>query len=244
MPSFPAPDTTRLWYDIRGDGPPLLCLAGGPGADVRSLGDLGGLDRHRTLITLDSRAAGRSDVPADRQSCTFVAQARDVEALRQHLGLATVDVLAHSAGALTAGEFAARFHTAGRLVLVTPAGRAAREPDDAEAAAIRARNVTTREPDESDLVVPPSWLREVFYSPGRDPAGTAQRLARLSRLDTPVLAVAGEVDGIAGVGTARLVGGWCPRARVEIMPGCGHFPWLDDPTGFRTRVVAFLDEAA
>uniref|UniRef100_UPI001F3B8E0F alpha/beta fold hydrolase n=1 Tax=Streptacidiphilus neutrinimicus TaxID=105420 RepID=UPI001F3B8E0F len=134
-----ADDGAELGYLERGSGARLICLPGGPGADVRYLGGLGGLDEHRTLVLVDQRATGRSPVPDDRSRCTYPAQAHDLEALRRHLGLETLDVLAHSAACLTAQEYAAAYPgRVRRLVLVTPAGVVAREPDEDEVAAIRA----------------------------------------------------------------------------------------------------------
>jgi proline iminopeptidase len=240
VPYFNSHDGTRLWYETRGDGAPLVCLAGGPGADVRSLGDLGGLTAHRTLVLLDARAAGRSDIPADRASCAFTEQARDVLELRRQLGLARIDLLAHSAGTLTAQEYAARYGAVRRLVLVTPAGRVTREPDEVEVAAIRKVGIVTAKPIGGG-VAPPSWLREAFYAGGVVGSAAAPRLARLAAVTVPVLALAGDADGIGGTGTARLIGDCYPHAVVEILSGCGHFPWLDDPERFRTRVIDFLD---
>jgi proline iminopeptidase len=232
-------DGIRLWYETRGTGTPLICLAGGPGADARSLGDLGGLVAHRTLVLLDGRAAGRSEIPTDRASCAFTEQAADVENLRRHLGLAGIDLLAHSAGTLTAAEYAARYPAAQRLVLVAPAGRAAREPDEAELAAIRATGTVTAEPTQ-DGVLPPNWLREAFYAGAASGSDTAPRLARLAALKTPVLALAGAADGIAGTAPARLIARLYPAGVLETLPGCGHFPWLDAPERFRDTVLAFL----
>lgn len=239
MPHFRSYDGTRLWFERKGYGAPLVCLAGGPGADVRSLGDLGGLAAHRTLILLDCRAAGRSEVPKDRDSCAFTEQARDVEELRQHLGLGRIDLLAHSAGTLTAQEHAARYNVC-RLVLVNPAGRVAREPDEAETEAIRSAGEATAEP-LYDYTCPPSWLRDAFYRGAAIGAAAVPRLARLTAVRTPVLALAGAADGIAGTVPARLVGGCYPDVSVEILPACGHYPWLDAPERFRTHVVSFLD---
>lgn len=239
MPFFSSYDGVRLWYETTGSGAPLVCLAGGPGADLRELGELGGLAAHRTLILLDARAAGRSEIPAARATCAFTEQARDVEELRRHLGLPPLDLLAHSAGTLTAQEYAARFGVR-RLVLVTPAGRVAREPDEAEVAALRDIAPVTKVPEE-DGAIPPPWLREVFYSGGAVGPAAEPRLARLARMTAPVLAVSGDADTIAGTGTARLIGECYPHAEVRILPGCGHFPWLDNPDLFRRTVISFLD---
>jgi len=139
MPIFNSYDRAALSFRTEGQGEPLVCLPGGPGADVRYLGKLAGLDRHRTLVLADQRAAGRSETPRDRGRCAFTAQSRDLEALRLHLGLDRFDLLAHSAATLTAQEYAAEHPGRVRgLVLVTPVGRAAREVDEQEVADIRA----------------------------------------------------------------------------------------------------------
>ncbi|WP_018348908.1 alpha/beta fold hydrolase [Longispora albida] len=238
MTSFSSYDGTQLWYEVTGDGPPLVCLPGGPGADARSLGTLGGLDARYTLVTLDGRAGGRSQIPADRASCSFAGQARDVEALRVHLGLSEPDLLAHSAGTLTAQEYAVRYGVR-RLVLVTPAGRAAREPDPAEGAAIRAQGWSNAEP-EDDYPAPPEWLRAAFY--GTAESSSPRQLERLRTMRAPVLAVCGARDGIAGTHTSKLIGELYENCAVEILPAGGHWPWLDDPEGFRERVSRFLSE--
>lgn len=122
--SFASYDGTRLAYDRLGQGPLLVCLPGGPGRASAYLEDLGGLDATRTLVRLDLRATGRSEVPADPASLRFDRMAADVEALREHLNLERADVLAHSAGALVAQAWAAAHpRRVGALVLVTPSDR-------------------------------------------------------------------------------------------------------------------------
>ncbi len=95
------------------------------------LGDLGGLSGHHRLIRLDLRGTGDSAVPADRSSYRCDRLVDDVLALQDHLGLASADVLGHSAGANIAVQYALRHpHRVSRLVLVTPSGRAVGlEPD-------------------------------------------------------------------------------------------------------------------
>ncbi|MEU9082071.1 alpha/beta hydrolase [Streptomyces sp. NPDC048357] len=124
MPTFSAPDGTRLSYRVTGDGEPLVCLPGGP-SDSRYLGDLGGLSAHHRLIILDLRGTGRSAVPEDPASYRCDRLVGDVEALRAHLGLSRIDLLAHSGGANLAARYAARHpERVARLALIGPGARA------------------------------------------------------------------------------------------------------------------------
>ncbi|MFF9572374.1 alpha/beta fold hydrolase [Streptomyces sp. NPDC014685] len=124
MPTFSAPDGTRLAYRAHGDGPPLVCIPGGP-ADSRYLGDLGGLAAHRRTIVLDLRGTGRSAIPDDVSSYRCDRLVDDIEALRDHLGLARMDLLGHSAGTNIAVRYAAEYpDRVGGLVLVGPSVRA------------------------------------------------------------------------------------------------------------------------
>lgn len=121
MPTFTAPDGTRLAYHVDGDGPPLVCLPGGPMRASSYLGNLGGLSAHRQLIRLDLRGTGESETPRDATSYRCDRLVGDVEALRVHLGLERLDLLGHSAGANLVVRYAARHpdRVAG-LLLITP----------------------------------------------------------------------------------------------------------------------------
>ena len=124
MTVFSSYDGTKLAYTEVGSGPRLVCLPGGPGRAVAYLEELGGLSADRTLVLLDNRATGRSEVPADPATLRFDRLAGDVEALREHLGEERLDVLAHSAGCIVVQAWAAAHpDRVGRLVLVTPSDR-------------------------------------------------------------------------------------------------------------------------
>jgi pimeloyl-ACP methyl ester carboxylesterase len=119
MPNFRTPDGTRVAYHVLGEGTPLLCVPGGPMHASAYLGDLGG--PRRQLILLDLRGTGDSERPADLATCRADRLVADVDALRGHLGLDTVDLLAHSAGANLALRYVeAHPDRVDRLVLVTP----------------------------------------------------------------------------------------------------------------------------
>jgi pimeloyl-ACP methyl ester carboxylesterase len=132
MRRFASYDGTELGYRVLGDGPPLVCLPGGPGRAAEYLGDLGGLGRSRRLVLLDPRGVGLSADPADPATFRVDRLVHDVESLRAHLGLDRMDLLAHSAGAVLATLYAATHpDRLSRLILITP-GLAAIGVDDTE----------------------------------------------------------------------------------------------------------------
>jgi pimeloyl-ACP methyl ester carboxylesterase len=74
---------------------------------------------------VDLRGTGRSATPEDSASYRCDRLVDDVEALREHLGLDQVDLLAHSAGANLAALYVARHpERVARLALITPSTRA------------------------------------------------------------------------------------------------------------------------
>jgi pimeloyl-ACP methyl ester carboxylesterase len=121
---FQAADGLRLGLHVLGDGPPLVCVPGGPGRASEYLEDLAGLSLTRTLLRIDMRGTGTSELPEDRDSLSFPRLADDIEALRVARGLDTMDLLAHSAGCFVSLVYASRHpERVSRLVLVTPSAR-------------------------------------------------------------------------------------------------------------------------
>jgi len=128
MPAFESYDGTMLACTVLacaggGAGPALVCLPGGPGRNPAYFGDLGGAGpaAGRNLVMLHTRGTGDSAVPASTATYRCDRQVGDVEALRAHLGLDQMDLLAHSAAANLAVLYAARYpRRVRRLVLLTP----------------------------------------------------------------------------------------------------------------------------
>jgi pimeloyl-ACP methyl ester carboxylesterase len=280
MPAFTAPDGAELAFHVKGEGEPLLCLPGGPMRASVYLGDLGGLAGQRRLVMLDLRGTGESGVPADPATYRCDRQVTDVEALRAHLGLERVDLLAHSAGCDLALLYAARHprrvHT---LTLVTGRARALgvefTEEHRREAATLRKAEPWFASANESyeriwagsgtdadwDAVAP------FFY--GRwDTAAQAHAATDAEQSNEGAAALYASPDAFDSAGARAVVAGWdarvlllageldsgpLPRVAAEIaelfraaetvvLPGAGHFPWLDDPRRFVGTVTAFLDQ--
>ena len=124
MPSLRTCDGRTLAWREAGAGPPLLCHAGGPGASAAYFGGLDELAAERTLLLLDPRGTGASDRPADPSGYALEAYAADIEAVREALGLDTLDVLGHSHGGFVAITWAGTHpERVGRLVLASTAPR-------------------------------------------------------------------------------------------------------------------------
>ncbi len=137
-------DGKTMAYRLLGQGPALVCLAGGPGADADSLEDLGGLSADRLLVLPDARGTGRSPPPEAHSGYGFERIAEDVEPLREHVGLERMALLAHSAACTTALVYAADHpERLGALVLVCPSRQLYDEVEDDTGEVLRRRN---REP--------------------------------------------------------------------------------------------------
>jgi proline iminopeptidase len=95
----------RLHYTIRGSGPALMAISGGPGMDARSWDDFAKIDEFVTIVQIHPRGSGLSD-PAPDNAYRLPDYASDIEALRAHLGLRQPIVLGWSHGGMIAQQFA------------------------------------------------------------------------------------------------------------------------------------------
>lgn len=136
-PVSPIPVTERDLrldgFDVRlreaGEGPPILCLHGGPGMDsgyffpdpeVWGPG-LAALAAEHRVIAYDQRGCGASGVPDVDQPLALSRHVDDIESVRVALGLERPIVLGHSFGSVLALLFAIR-HPEGLSGLVIIGG--------------------------------------------------------------------------------------------------------------------------
>ncbi len=99
-----------IYYKSLGQGPPLVVVHGGPGADhTYFLPYLLGLARTHRLIFIDERGSGRSERLQDTSRYTVEAMAEDVEDVRVALGLGQISLLGHSYGGVLAQAYALKY---------------------------------------------------------------------------------------------------------------------------------------
>lgn len=258
MPTLDHEGST-LWYesvgDGQGEGDLLIALHGGLGLDhtyfrpwLDPLGD------RVNLTYLDLRANGRSS--GDGSDVTMERLARDVDALRDHLGHPRTWLLGHSYGGFVALEYALRFpqHLHGLVLLDTDS----RGPDP-ETMTAGLQRLGVRPEELAVFDQPVETTEEMFalfdvvgpwYLPHADPAlarsvlaGTIYRregseagdraldgwdvTGRLGEIEAPCLVVTGADDFMFPPERARRMAGALPAGTVQIVDGSGHLPFVE-----------------
>ena len=96
--TFRSYDGTRIYYEVRGEGPPLV-MAYGIGCLINHWNhQITYFSRHYQTIVFDYRAHHKSDMPESRENLTVDSLAQDIKALIDHLELKQVSLWGHSFG--------------------------------------------------------------------------------------------------------------------------------------------------
>jgi poly(3-hydroxyoctanoate) depolymerase len=244
-----------------GSGPPLL-LMNGIGAGFQTWWPLARrLSQSRRLIMFDAPGAGGS--PQLRRPERMPGLARLVVELCDALGEAQVDVLGYSWGGVLAQQFA---HDAPqrvrRLVLAsTTPGLGGRLPSPGVLALVSSPlpylsktyltaigpAVYGGEWRRDGGTAPRELARWLEHSPNL--IGHFQQLYAISwwtslpwlhRVTAPTLVLSGTGDPLVPVQNAYLLARQIPRARLELIPGGGHFWTLEQPEASAALVEEFL----
>ncbi|HVN36643.1 MAG TPA: alpha/beta hydrolase [Myxococcota bacterium] len=232
----------RMYYELAGEGAPLLLLHGGAG-DCRQF-DRQRPDfatRHR-LILPDSRAQGRSsDGPGP---LTYHEMAEDIVALLDRLGIARADVMGWSDGGNVGIDLA--IHHPDRIGHLVTFGSNF-SPDGLEPDAVEWNRTATAEsfgpemkagwtahnPEPDHYEAAMNKILEMWRT---EPKFTASELASIR---APTLVCAGERDVVRREHTLALAAA-IPGAESWIVPGASHGAMLERPELVNPRVLAFL----
>lgn len=125
----------RIWYHRVGSGPgtPLVLLHGGPGSSSYYLKPLLALSVDRPVIIYDQLGCGKSDRPTDTTLFTVDRYVRELQTLRDSLGLREIHLLGHSWGAMLAEAYMATHPKGVRsLILSSPLVTTAQWERDAD----------------------------------------------------------------------------------------------------------------
>lgn len=97
----------RVWYHRvgTGSGTPLLLLHGGPGSCSYGLKPLQALATDRPVILYHQLGCGKADRPTDTTLYTVDRFVRELQAVRDSLGLGEIHLFGHSWGAMLAEAY-------------------------------------------------------------------------------------------------------------------------------------------
>ncbi|QUQ69282.1 alpha/beta fold hydrolase [Kutzneria sp. CA-103260] len=257
--------TTGLSYHDYGDGPPVLLLTG-TGAPS-SVWDLHQVPALRAagfrVITMDNRGTrpGRDDA----DGFTVDDLVADVADLIEHLDVAPCRVVGTSMGSYIAQELAlARPELLDAVVLMAACGRSSLvqqmlaegeaelidrgvELPPAYRAAVRAmHNLGPATLADDDLAG--DWLDLFAASENWGPGVRAQlllsalpdRREAYREIKVPCHVVSFEHDLVAPPAAGRELAAVIPGATHHVIPGCGHFGYLEDPDAVNRELIRFL----
>jgi 3-oxoadipate enol-lactonase len=251
---------TDLFYEVKGEGPPLVLLNGLSQSTVNWMTQSRKLSRAFQVVTYDARGQGQSPPPSG-----VLDLARHVEDLRDlldHLGLERAHLCGFSFGARVALGFAARYPSrVDRLVLTSAgAGEAAYRrvivrswyevlrTGGAEAMAwcviphILGRRFLEKYERQIPGMVRATLQRNsvegmlALLEGYRDfPAPTED--ARAVR--APTLLLSADEDPLVGPDSVQELLGSIPDARHILIRGCGHTIPIEEPEVWGARVEEF-----
>ncbi|MEC3917640.1 alpha/beta fold hydrolase [Nocardia sp. CDC160] len=233
-----ASDGTRIAYQLRGVGAPLVLLAGQ--ANNHHWWDAVRDDFHpaRSTLTLDYRGTGDSDKPDSPYSTEQFAQ--DVIAVLDELGIDRADVYGTSMGGRVAQQLAARYpHRVGALVLgcTSPGGPHSVERGNDVRRALAQSDPAAARQALLELMYTPRWLADhpgphhTLGDPGM-PAHSRRHHLRASNrhnawdllpsIGSPTLVLHGTDDLLNPTANAALLADRIPGARLHLIPEGRH----------------------
>ena len=252
----------ELFYERRGDGPPVLFL-NGSGATLEGMAILLDVFAQRCdLLAHDQRGLGRTTIPPGPYS--MAEYAADAAALMDHVGWDTCRVVGISFGGMVAQELAATWpERVERLALVctSPGGPMPSYPLHELATVSDAERAVTYLP-LLDTRFTPEWLAthdsdrglaEMMSArtQGQKPAEVvrgelaqldARRrhdvLDRLDRITCPTLVAAGRFDGIAPLANSEAIADRIPSSDLRVYEG-GHAFFAQDGRAL-PEIIDFL----
>lgn len=259
---FAAVNGIDLYFELHGEGPPLLNISGSGNDLRRSPAALIPVNRAFETLHYDQRGLGQTSKPDGEY--TMADYADDAAALVHSMGWASCHVLGTSFGGMVALNLAVRHpDVVDRLVLccTSPGGAAPSYPlhelarmDPDEAFATRMRLTDRRWDPDADEPIPDlgGFYAQMVAAATATPdveqlAGLGRQLAaraghdviaELPSITQPTLVCAGRYDDIAPIENSELLAERIPNATLEVFEG-GHIFMVQDRSAF-PAIVGFL----
>jgi pimeloyl-ACP methyl ester carboxylesterase len=238
--AFAENEGVRVYYEVHGEGPPLLLHHGwsSNGERWHSAGYVDVLKREFRVIVLDARGHGRSDKPHDESLYKLELRTADVAAVLDAVGVGATNYWGYSMGARTG--FAMMQMQPSRICSFVNGAAAPGRPKTNEQESLRLRAQQTRSGDraltaaekpdffDNDLEALAAASLGLLYWDGVD----------VRTLDVPSLHYAGDLDALRPA--AEQVASRMPHAKFMLVPGVDHRSGFDRSDLVLPFVLEFL----
>jgi pimeloyl-ACP methyl ester carboxylesterase len=230
----------RMYYEIHGDGAPLILLHGGLGSTASWKNQIPELSRHYQVIAADSRGHGRSTLTDQRIS--YALMTSDVLALMDYLGIDKAHILGWSDGGIIGLGLAVNHPERLNKVIAfganyNPSGVRVDVGENPKINAYienAAKDYRTLSPE------PKRWdefLENISQMWASEPNFTAEQLGGIS---VPMLILDGDNDEFVYTEHTRDMAKLIPIATLTLIPGTGHFAFVEKPDEINEVILEFL----
>ena len=242
----------NIWYEVHGQGDPLLLLHAGTLTADMWQPYLSALVKHFQVITPDFRGHGRSAKPAGAMSYRLLAD--DMAAFIRAVDLHNPSIAGFSDGGQVALEIGMRYPHLPRCIVV---GGAWFKFSETYRAWVRDALGNEESPDvdserlarnHPDWV---AWLGQIYGPKAWKPLLVPMKRMWTTPLDyaaddfkrvvAPVLVLIGDRDELVPVEEAVEMYRLLPRAQLAVVPGADHGAFFsDEVTAFQSVILDFL----
>lgn len=220
-----------LYYEVYGEGEPLILLHGNSGSIQDFYQEIPELSKHYKVIAVDTRGQGKS-TDTSKKDFNYKIFAEDVKALIDKLGLKRVAIVGWSDGGNTGLEFALKY------------------PENLNKLVTIGANASPDGVDERLVTYMKNQLQvlQIQNDPKRFNEGRLLKIMikepniskkSLHTIHTPVLVIAGEKDVIKKEHTA-LIAKEIPNTEIKIYKDITHMVPYETPQELNKDILEFL----
>jgi pimeloyl-ACP methyl ester carboxylesterase len=246
-PTYASVNGLQMYYEVHGDGPPLVLLHGGALTISLTFGPMiPTLAESHQVIAVEMQGHGHT-ADIDREM-TLESFADDIVALLGQLGIRRADLFGYSLGGAVSLAIASRHpDLVGKLVLASTPTRRADFALDGQLGADRMPTAADGQDWEAEYrrVAPhPDGFAELIARAGAMVSAIEDwSPEELHAIGAPTLFLIGERDFISverAIETVALI----PDAQLAILPGATHLEVPRRPDQVLAMVVPFLEASA
>jgi len=217
----------RLYYEIYGEGQPLLLIHGNGGSISSHANEIPGFAKKYKVIVADSRCHGKSECKTGELN--YEMMAADLNELLKQLKIDSCLIWGHSDGGILGLILAFQYPDKVKKLVATGANI---RPDSTAIfpELIALEKMYPLLPD----TLQQKQIKMMLYHPNIS-------FDRLKEIKAPVLVMAGDRDAIREEHTLKIFQS-IPNAQLCIVPGSTHFFYSEKPILFNFLITEFFEK--